>query len=594
MCGIVGLTSKKDSSKEALHALKKLEYRGYDSVGISTLTPNTKTSKMKGKVNDFIKKNIDVLPQGNTSIAHTRWATHGKPSKTNSHPISDNGISLVHNGIIENESLLRKDLIEKGHKFISETDTEVILRLLIESGKSVHDALPEVVNQLEGSFAIAILDEKNQQKIYFARKSSPLIIGVGKEEMWLSSDVNAILEKTREVCFLEDERWGFITPDEASIFTMDGKRESIKTSTIPWDPESTNKAGYPHFMLKEIFEQPRCLTDSMSDKMDLESIRFPENVASVLKGVKRIKLIACGTSYNATLAFKYWTENFANIPCEVEYASEARFNPVFKEDGLLVIAVSQSGETADTIKAAENYTRKKIPLLSIVNSYGSALERMSNAVLRTHAGVEIGVAATKTHITQLLTLYLISLHLSKEDNKKEKVQELRRLPLAIEKVLSKDGEIESIAKKYKDVKNVLFLGRQYSWPTALEGSLKLKEISYIHAEAYAAGEMKHGPIALVSEKLLSVIVANNDEHFEKVIGNLREISARKGQILLLTTEDAPEIKQADSTIRISSISSEMSSFCFVVVLQLISYHIAKHLGLDIDQPRNLAKTVTVE
>ncbi|MBC8514393.1 glutamine--fructose-6-phosphate transaminase (isomerizing) [bacterium] len=596
MCGIVGLIRQKDAAGAVLEALQRLEYRGYDSVGLGVIDHKLDVFRKEGKINVLLDSFQGQFPEGGTAIAHTRWATHGRPEVKNAHPLSDGGIAVVHNGIIENEASLRQELIKGGALFSSDTDTEVILRLLLEDGGKVEDALPRILPRLEGAFALAILDERERNRIFFARRHSPLVLGIGEKENWMASDLSAFLPETREVIFLEEDRWGWITEEDIEIRRNDGSPVKPQVKIFPWNPVSAQKGRFSHFMLKEIHEQPRAITDTLSDKLSPQGLHLSEDVVALLRKTKRIQCVACGTSFNATLAFRSWVENIAGIPCEVEIASESRNRPLFPSEGLLVIAVSQSGETFDTLKAVEPFLDAQVPVLSVVNTTGNSLERCSTAILRTHAGMEIGVAASKTHLAQLSTLFLVALQLAELGGTdiSDELLALRRLPSVLETVLGMERDIKEIAQRFTATQNALFLGRQRHWSTAMEGSLKLKEISYIHAEAYAAGEMKHGPIALISKEMLVVIIAPFDDHFKKIYGSLREVAARKGRILLLTTKEAPEVSEAEITLVLPTTIPLLSAFPALVALQIFAYWIARERGLDIDQPRNLAKTVTVE
>lgn len=598
MCGIVGLAAGRDASEPSLGALKRLEYRGYDSVGLGVVDGGLSVWRKEGRIQALLEGFGGEFPPGATAIAHTRWATHGAPVESNAHPIGDGGLAVVHNGIIENEAALRAELAAGGAVFATETDTEVVLRLLLSvPGDTVEERLPAVLSRLEGAYALAIVGESEPGRVYFARRHSPLVLGLGERETWLASDLSAFLPETRNAVFLEESRHGWITPEGCHIVGPDGEVEEPVVSVLPFNPVAAQKGRFSHFMEKEIHEQPRAFTETLGELLTADGVALPEPAAGLLAGAKRLRLIACGTSWHAALASRIWVEELAGVPCEVEIASEAVARPTLAEEGLVAVAVSQSGETFDTLAAARALKEAGVPLVALVNTQESTLERMADGVLRTRAGPEIGVAASKTHTSQLLVLHLMALHMAagKEVDVAARVDKLRRLPAFLERVLAESEEpVRKFAREVAGTRNALFLGRHRHFPTAMEGSLKLKEISYIHAEAYPGGEMKHGPIALVDDKLLVVVVAPHDEQFAKLYGNLREVAARRGRILLVTTTDAPAVAEAEETIAFPPCPPDLSAFPALVILQLLAYWIARDLGLDIDQPRNLAKTVTVE
>ncbi|MCH7493350.1 glutamine--fructose-6-phosphate transaminase (isomerizing), partial [bacterium] len=461
MCGIVGLASTRDAAKPSLDALKRLEYRGYDSVGLGLVDKGLRVWRKEGRIQAFLDEFAGGFPPGATAIAHTRWATHGAPVESNAHPIGDDGIAVVHNGIIENEGALRAELAAEGVVFATETDTEVVLRLLLAApGSTLEERLPAVLARLEGAYALAIVSESEPGRVYFARRHSPLVLGLGEGETWLASDLSAILPETRNAVFLEENRHGWLTPEGCVIIGPAGIVEEPVVSVLPFNPVAAQKGPYSHFMQKEIHEQPRAFTETLGELLSPEGVALPAPVAEILAGAKRLRLIACGTSWHAALACRIWVEDLAGVPCEVEIASEALARPTLPTPGLVAIAVSQSGETFDTVAAARALKDAGVPLLALVNTQGSTLERMADGVLRTRAGPEIGVAATKTHTAQLLVLYLVALHLAKSHGGEvaERVSELRRLPAFLERVLAEsEGPVRDFARKVAGTKNALFL-----------------------------------------------------------------------------------------------------------------------------------------
>jgi glucosamine--fructose-6-phosphate aminotransferase (isomerizing) len=602
MCGIVGYIGKDYAVPIILSALERLEYRGYDSAGLAIIEKGKLIVEKKvGKIRELIRALWGKAFKSNIGIGHTRWATHGIPSVENAHPQTDdkNLFAVVHNGIIENYQELKEELIKKGHKFKSQTDTEVIAHLIAENYKGdLLKAVEETVKRLKGAFAFAVITPLEPDKIIGVKKGSPLVIGLGKNENFLASDIPAILPYTRNVISLDDGEIALITKDKVNIYDFNGIPKSKEIFVVPWDILSAEKGGFKHFMLKEIFEQPKAVIDTLKGflSQDLSSLPFDIN------NINRIITIACGTSYHAGLVGKYWIEKNAQIPNEVIYASEFRYADVPIDDKTLILAISQSGETADTRFASLSAKEKGATVVGIVNVVGSSLDREADYTLYTHAGPEIGVAATKTFTAQLTILYLTSLLLARrkgiiqrEDfyNRIEKFQ--KEIPSAIEKTLEESEKIKEIANRYKDFKNFLYLGRWLNYPIALEGALKLKEISYIHAEGYPAGEMKHGPIALIDEKMPVVILAPKDRVYEKILSNLEEVLSRKGKIISVGWANDKILKQKSKEfIPLPEVEEEFSPLITVIPLQLLAYHIADLLGLDVDQPRNLAKTVTVE
>ena len=610
MCGIVGIVGCKEKLGDMLlDSIKKLEYRGYDSAGITTVSENKiLIRKDVGKIDEVNKKvNFSEL-KGNIGLGHTRWATCGRVTKENSHPHTDckEEISIVHNGIIENHSELKKELIEKGHKFQSETDTEVIAHLIEDNyDGDIKEATTKALKKIEGSYALGIISAKEPEKLIAARNESPLIIGVGKNENFIASDVPAILSHTKKIIYLDNKELAVLTQDNITVFDLNGNEIKKEINEIDWNAEMAEKQGYTHFMLKEIHEQPRALTETINGRIKNNCVDLKEELnlsSKELSEIKRIVIVACGTSWHAALAGEFMFEELAKISTEVEYASEFRYrHPIISKDDLL-IAISQSGETADTLAALREAKKQGAKILSICNVKGSSIDRESDIVLYTHAGPEIGVASTKAFTTQLVVLYLLTLYLSQlrktlDDNTiQDLIANLRKLPLQLEKVFNNEEEIKKLANIYYNKSNALYLGRGVNYPIALEGALKLKEISYIHAEGYPAAEMKHGPIALIDKEMPVIFVAPKDIYtYKKVLSNIEEVKARGGIVIVIATEGDEEIKKiVDHVIYIPKNLYTLSSILAVVPLQLLAYYIAKKRGCDIDRPKNLSKVVTVE
>jgi glucosamine--fructose-6-phosphate aminotransferase (isomerizing) len=600
MCGIVGYIGNDYAVPILLSALERLEYRGYDSAGIAIIE-NGKliVEKRVGKIRELVRALWGKNYKSNIGIGHTRWATHGEPSEINAHPHTDdtNSFAIVHNGIIENYLELKKELIEKGHNFKSDTDTEVIVHLIAENYKGdLLDAVLETVKKLKGAFAFAVISTKEADKIVGVKKGSPLIVGIGKGENFLASDIPAILPYTKNVISLDDGEVAVLTKDKVEIFDFSGMPVSKEIFVVPWDILSAEKGGFKHFMLKEIFEQPKALTDTVGGFLS-QDLNFPFDI----NAINRIITVACGTSYHAGLVGKYWIEKIAKIPNEVIYASEFRYADTPIDENTLVIAVSQSGETADTRFAALSAKEKGASVLSIVNVVGSSLDRESDFTLYTHAGPEIGVAATKTFTAQLAVLYLTAQLFARKRELIDReefyrnIERLNETARLMEKVLELSDKIAEVASQFKKYKNFLYLGRWLSYPIALEGALKLKEISYIHAEGYPAGEMKHGPIALIDDNMPVVAIAPRDRVYEKMISNIEEVLSRKGKLISVGFENDKLLEEKSKVyLPVPEVEEDFSPFLTVVPLQLLAYHIADQLGLDVDQPRNLAKTVTVE
>jgi glucosamine--fructose-6-phosphate aminotransferase (isomerizing) len=609
MCGIIGYIGSKEAVPILLDGLKKLEYRGYDSAGIAVLKDNKiEIKKSKGKIailEDLLKKSI---PKGNTGLGHTRWATHGKPNNLNAHPHNgcNSEIVVVHNGIIENYLLLKERLISEGHNFVSETDTEILPHLIESNYKdNLTSAVKESLKEIEGSYAIGVISTRDPEKIVASRWRSPLIIGVGKGEMFLASDIPALLNYTNRVIFLEEREIATITKDGVEIINFEGKILEKEIINIEWDAEMTEKSGYKHFMLKEIFQETMVIRNNLEDRINLSTKSLElYNLSLSLKNIKEIKkifILACGTSYYAALVGKYILEELTNINVEVDYASEFRYRKILLGKKDLVMVISQSGETADTIAALNSCKEVGSHVLAITNVRGSTISRKADSVIYLNAGPEIGVASTKAFIGQLISLYLISLYFTQvreslnSSEIKKIISELIKLPQMAEIILLKDPEIIKLSEEFYNFHNFLYLGRGINYPIALEGALKLKEISYIHAEGYPAGEMKHGPIALLDKTFPIVVIAPRDKVYNKVINNIKEVKARDTLVLSIATEGDKEISNlADRVFYIPQTLDILYPILSVIPLQLFAYHIAEKLGCDIDKPRNLAKSVTVE
>lgn len=615
MCGIVGYIGSRDAYPIVVQGLERLEYRGYDSAGIALYDgTNLKVSKTKGKVADLrTKLEAEMTTTGSIGIGHTRWATHGVPNDVNSHPhLSNSGnLVIVHNGIIENYDSLRQELIKRGYTFQSETDTEVLVNLIEDvkknEGVKLGEAVQIALNQTIGAYAIAVFDKTKPDEIVVARLGSPLAIGVGEDEFFIASDATPFIEYTKKTIYLKDGEMAVIR-NHKKIKVRKIKDDSLVDPYIEelqLNLEQIEKGGYDHFMLKEIYEQPQAIKDTFRGRMlvkegIIKMAGVDDNIEK-FKNARRIIIIACGTSWHAGLVAEYIFEEFARVPVEVEYASEFRYrNPVvFKDD--VVIAISQSGETADTMAAIKLAKKQGAFVFGICNVVGSSISRITDAGAYTHAGPEIGVASTKAFTTQITILTLIALKLAQATGKmaepefRSYLQELERIPSKVEKALLCNDQAEIVAAQYKDVSNALYLGRGYNFPVALEGALKLKEISYIHAEGYPAAEMKHGPIALIDEMMPVFVIAMKKGHYEKVVSNIEEIKARSGKIIGIVTEGDKEVKRlADHVIEIPETLEPLTPILATIPLQLLSYHIALMLGKNVDQPRNLAKSVTVE
>jgi glucosamine--fructose-6-phosphate aminotransferase (isomerizing) len=613
MCGIVGYVGTKEAYPIIIKGLKRLEYRGYDSAGVSIgNSKGLSVLKQKGKVSDLEAYIGDEDTSGSIGIGHTRWATHGVPNKVNAHPhISGDGkLSLIHNGIIENYDSIKKALIEKGHIFKSDTDTEVLVHLIEEIKNhekvSLFEAVRIALSEVVGAYAIVVIEKGVNNELIAGRKGSPLLIGVGRGEYYIASDATPIIEYTNEVVYLQDGEIARLNSEDVlDIKTINNKDITPYIEELQLSLDNIEKAGFPHFMLKEIFEQPKSILDTMRGRID------PETKEVKLGGISdyeqkiikadRIIIVACGTSWHAGLIGEYLFEDLARIPVEVEYASEFRYrNPIIRESDV-VLAISQSGETADTLAAIELAKEKGATVLGVCNVAGSSIPRMTHAGIYTHAGPEIGVASTKAFTTQVVVLILMALRIAKQrgtlsnTNYHQIITQLELAPEKIERVLRTNDQIELIAKEFKQATNFLYLGRGYNFPVALEGALKLKEISYIHAEGYPAAEMKHGPIALIDAEMPIVVIAIKKGNYEKVVSNIQEVKARGGRLIAIVTEGDKTVKElADYCIEIPSCFEELAPLISNVPLQLLSYHIALLRGCNVDQPRNLAKSVTVE
>ncbi|MBI4007628.1 MAG: glutamine--fructose-6-phosphate transaminase (isomerizing) [Planctomycetes bacterium] len=611
MCGIVGYIGNRVAKPILVEGIKRLEYRGYDSAGIALIENNTLESEVSvGRITALEEKISGRFSKGTYGIVHTRWATHGAPTLENAHPLIDcnNSIAVVHNGIIENHDLLKAQLEKEGHVFRSETDTEVLSHLIEKyfnpPKADLEYAVGKALKSARGTYGIAVISSRDPNKIVAARRGSPLAIGIGQEEYFITSDITAMLQHTKKVIYLDDNEMAVLTRDNLSIMTFDSIPIHKKIEEILWDAEMIEKGGYNHFMLKEIHEQPESLRNAMMERLDDISgcVRLKELMGKheVLRNTKRIVIVACGTSWHSALIGEYMIEDLSRIPTEVEYASEFRYrNPVI-EAGTVVIAISQSGETADTLAALREAKRRGAMTIAICNVVGSTLARESDAAVYLHAGPEIGVASTKAFTSQIAVLYLLTIFLGSLKNVStakniEMVSEIKKLPDLVQKILSKEAEIYELAKLYSNNSNFIYLGRGYNFPVALEGALKLKEISYIHAEGYPAAEMKHGPIALIDRNMPVVFIATKDSTYEKILSNIQEVRARGGKVIAIASEgDSMIQKKVDHVFYIPNTLEVLTPILSVIPLQLLAYHMAVIRGCDVDKPRNLAKSVTVE
>lgn len=611
MCGIVGYIGSKDAYPILINGLKRLEYRGYDSAGIALLNEGIEVHKIKGKVLDLENRVQSHVKTGTVGMGHTRWATHGEPNEVNAHPhLSFRGyFSLVHNGIIENYAPIKKHLLTRGIEFRGETDTEVLVNLIehlyLEADVSAEQAVQMACQKVEGAFGIVVMCSREPNQLIAARRGSPLVIGVGKDEYFLASDATPLVEHTQNVVYLNDDDLAVITPGQLVLKTIRNMKHEPEVHELDLSIGEIDKEGYDHFMLKEIYEQPRSIEDTFRGRIlsDYSGIQLGGllEVLPRLYQAKRILITACGTSWHAGLVGEYFFEEFARIPVEVEYGSEFRYrNPVIYPDDI-VIAISQSGETADTLAAVRLAREKGATVLGICNVVGSSIPRETHAGVYTHAGPEIGVASTKAFTAQVTVLFMMALTVGRhngtltQQRMEEMIRELTGIPDKMREALKTEDQIKIIADIYDGCTNALYLGRGVHFPVALEGALKLKEISYIHAEGYPAAEMKHGPIALVDENMPVVVVATRDQTTEKIVSNIQEIKARKGKVIAIVTEGDTAISElADHAIEVKETCSECAVLLSVVPLQLLAYHMALLRGCDVDQPRNLAKSVTVE
>ena len=606
MCGIIGISSNKSVSANIINSLKKLEYRGYDSAGIATLSDGfINEVKSEGRVEN-LEKNFDLkILSGNIGIGHVRWATHGVPNSINAHPHSSENVSVVHNGIIENSTLLKKHLINKGHNFKSQTDTEVIVHLITENLKTseLQGAITKTLKQLHGSFALGIIFKDKPDLIVGARRGSPLAVGYGPNENYLGSDSYALKSMTNKITYLDDGEFCIIKKDEVNFFNEKGKKINKKILELSSNEQNYEKGDFKHFMAKEIEEQPATLKTGIKEYVDnlnndINIYNFPWKISEI----KSITLIGCGTAYHSCLMAKYWFEELTSLDVNIDIASEFRYRKNrFKNDTLYVF-VSQSGETADTYAALDLCNKNMMKTCAVVNVIESSIARDSNFVLPIHCGPEIGVASTKAFLGQILILYMFALKLGSLRNEienkiyQDKIKDLKNLPSLIEKTLLIDNDIQAIASTFNEAKGSMFLGRGFSYPIALEGALKLKELSYVHAEGYPAGEMKHGPLALIEEGMPVVVLAPRDSYYKKTISNMQEVIARGAKVLLITNKSNDEVVSENiwETIEVESTNDDLLPFLLTIPLQKLAYYSALKKGYDIDKPRNLAKSVTVE
>ncbi|MEY4308574.1 MAG: hypothetical protein RL422_777 [Bacteroidota bacterium] len=611
MCGIVAYIGKQPAFPVILKGLKRLEYRGYDSSGIALFGDTVNTFKKKGRVAELEAWDEEIISEATVGIGHTRWATHGEPSDANAHPHSSNSgrLTLVHNGIIENYASLKQELAQKGYIFKSETDTEVLVNFIediqINNNSSLEEAMRIALKRVVGAYVIIVMEEGFPNRLIAARKGSPLVIGVGEGEHFLASDASPIIEYTKKVIYVNDYELAIISPDEIILKNLGNEPVTPYIQQLDMELAQIEKGGFDHFMLKEIFDQPGSLTDCLRGRLDMENLTLTlagvEEHMSVFSQAKRIIIVACGTSWHAGLVAEYMIETLCRIPVEVEYASEFRYrNPVVGE-GDVLIAISQSGETADTLVAIEKAKEAGAFIFGVVNAVGSSIARLSHSGAYTHAGPEIGVASTKAFTAQLTVLAMMAIKIGREKKTITQAEydrylaELALIPSKVKTVLETHESIKEVAKHYADARDFLFLGRGYNFPVALEGALKLKEISYIHAEGYPAAEMKHGPIALVDENLPVLFIATKDAYYEKIVSNIQEIKARKGMVIAVISEGDTLIRgMADNVMVVPEVDELLAPLISVIPTQILSYYIGVLRGLDVDKPRNLAKSVTVE
>ncbi|HOZ81832.1 MAG TPA: glutamine--fructose-6-phosphate transaminase (isomerizing) [Bacteroidia bacterium] len=611
MCGIVAYIGYRQAYPIVIKGLQRLEYRGYDSAGVALLNGELSVYKKAGKVADLANYVSDKNLVGQVGMGHTRWATHGEPNDRNAHPhySESKDLAIIHNGIIENYAAIKQELINSGHTFKSDTDTEVLIHLIEEIKHKTHVATEEAVRlalgEVIGAYAIVVLSKSEPNKMIAARKGSPIVVGIGKDEFFIASDATPIVEYTKNVAYLNDGEVATIDNGKLTVKTIDNETKIPFVQELELKLEAIEKGGYDHFMMKEIYEQPRSIWDSMRGRIDADKGRLRlggiSEFENKLINAKRIIIVACGTSWHAALVAEYLIEDLARIPVEVEYASEFRYrNPIISEDDV-VIAISQSGETADTLAAIEMAKERGATIFGVCNVVGSSIPRATHAGSYTHAGPEIGVASTKAFTAQVTVLTLMALQIANkrgtitQSRFRALLNELETIPSKVEIALKSNDKVKEISALFKDSRNFLYLGRGYGFPVALEGALKLKEISYIHAEGYPAAEMKHGPIALIDEEMPVVVIATKNSSYEKVVSNIQEVKARKGKIIAIVTEGDVDVrKMADYTIEIPETDDILVPLVSVIPLQLLSYHIAVMRGCNVDQPRNLAKSVTVE
>src|SRR6184192_2619953 len=608
MCGIVGYVGPREASPILIAGLRKLEYRGYDSAGLAAFANHhVEVRRCVGKLDNLAGSLREQPLTGTPGIGHTRWATHGRPSEQNAHPHRAGKVVLIHNGIIENYLELRAALERRGRRMLSETDTEVISHLIdeqVQAGFGLADATRRAVKALEGSYAIVVLSESEPDRLVAAKSATPIVLGLGDGENFVASDIPALLEHTRRVLFLEDGEVAELTAQRVVITTFDGEPVAREPRVVTWDPVTAQKGGFKHFLLKEIHEQPQAIIDTMRGRILQEAggVQLDDDVDRLLAApFERAVLVACGTAWHACLVGKFLFERLSGLPCEVDYGSEFRYRDPILDPQTLLVVVSQSGETADTLAAVEAGREKRTPVLAVCNVVDSSIARRSSAVLYTHAGPEISVASTKAFTTQLTALYLLALHLGRQrglvdaERGRKLLGDLVALPHAVKDILAGEAAVERIARRYGKASDFLYLGRGVNYPVALEGALKLKEISYIHAEGYPAGEMKHGPIALINEQMPVVVLIPHDGVFQKTLSNLKEVESRGGRIIVVTDVPSPELEEvAADVLTVPRTNELLTPTLLTIPLQLLAYHVAVYRGTDVDQPRNLAKSVTVE
>lgn len=609
MCGIVGYVGDQPSAQILLGGLERLEYRGYDSAGLAIWNGSeTQVVRSVGKLVNLARRLREAPLLGTVGLGHTRWATHGRPSEENAHPHTAGPVTVVHNGIIENHLELRAELEARGHVFLSETDTEILshaIREQVEAGLPLDEAVRAVLRRVEGSYAIVVFSETEPDRLIGAKNASPMVVGLGDGETFLASDVPALLSHTREVIFLHEGEMAVISRAGITLTDLEGEPFERAPKHITWTPSQAEKGGYKHYMLKEIHEQPRAMTDTLRGRISLETgevhLEDVHLTDAQIADIRRICLVACGTAWHACLLGRRFLEEATHIPCEVDYASEFRYRDPIVDQHTLFIAVSQSGETADTLAALKEARRRGARILAVCNVMESSIARESDDVIYTHAGPEIGVASTKAFVTQLIALQMLALRLARHrgamsaDEVRVRLEQLVHLPGVIEEMLTDTSDVERISRKYFHARDFLYLGRGVNYPIALEGALKLKEISYIHAEGYPAGEMKHGPIALIDEEMPVVIISPKGKHYDKTASNLQEARARLGRVIGIATHGDEALAQhADDVIYVPDVPEMLQPFVTTIPLQLLAYHVADLKGTDVDQPRNLAKSVTVE